>query len=252
MSTRLPSGNSIRLFEEIDSTSLEAKRQFDNGVSESTWFLTHHQTGGYGRQGRPWQQQPGNFAASLLLPISPKDSADKLALSSFACALAIAEAAEAFCVPSADLSLKWPNDVLLQGRKLSGLLLELMQQQDARALVIGIGVNLTYAPEVPEYPTACLAQLLKDSPIPTSEQFLEKLDERLQLLLMSLDKDGFAPIRAAWLARAANLGGSITVKLPKETLTGIFEGIDEAGALILRRDTTSHHITSGDVFFASN
>ncbi len=252
MSALLPSGTGIRFFEEIDSTSLEAKRQFNAGLHAPTWFLAHHQTGGYGRQGRAWQQQPGNFAASLLLPISSEDSANKLALSSFACALAIAETAQAFHVPATDLTLKWPNDVLLQGRKLSGLLLELMQQQDTRALVIGIGVNIAYAPDVPEYATACLAQSLSSHPTPTPEQFLETLDERLQPLLASLAQNGFANIRSAWLDRAANLGGAITVKLPSETLTGIFEGIDESGALILRRDTAIHHITSGDIFFASS
>ena len=84
MTIKLPSGSCVRIFDELDSTSLEAKRQFVDGVAGQTWFLARHQTGGYGRQGRKWQQQPGNFAASLLLPVTDGISADTLALASFA------------------------------------------------------------------------------------------------------------------------------------------------------------------------
>lgn len=154
-------------------------------------------------------------------------------------------------VHSNDLALKWPNDVLLKGGKLAGLLLELVEHEGRRSLILGVGVNIASAPVIEAYKTARLADYMPADKIPTQEGFLPILDKHLMEQLQTLSSTGFAPIRLAWLDRAFGIGGQITVRLQRSEHTGIFEGIDENGALILREGTIVHHINSGDVFFLS-
>ena len=235
-----PQGYSKQVHAELDSTNAQARRVAENGETGPVWIMALRQTAGYGRRGRAWQTAEGNLAATLLVtPHAPQGVTGQL---SFAAALAVAEMAEHF-VPNAAIAVKWPNDVLADGRKLSGILLETGQGW----LAIGIGVNLASHPEGTEFPATSLSRLGIAPPM---------AEEALTILAASFAhwydvwmQAGFETLRAAWLARAEGLGGPIRARLPHETLEGVFEGIDENGALLLNEGGRVRAIAAGEVFF---
>jgi BirA family biotin operon repressor/biotin-[acetyl-CoA-carboxylase] ligase len=168
---------------------------------------------------------------------------------SFAAALAVADLLGRFA-PSASIALKWPNDVLLEGGKASGILLE-SEGGGGRLdwLAIGIGVNLVAAPPAdPEaaHPPACLAD---HAPPPSPEAALTALAAAFEGWRARHAAEGFAPLRAAWLARAARLGEPIEARLPSETLRGTFADLDADGALVLHTAAGPRRIAAADVFF---
>ena len=199
---------------------------------------------GYGRRGRAWQSPEGNLAATLLTPLPGPLPEDGPAAYGFAAALAVRDAAAAS--GAGPLSLKWPNDVLLSGRKLSGLLIELFADGERRALALGIGVNLAAAPQVDAYKTAALAEA---GPAPAPAAFLSRLDAALTGWLSQWRAEGFAPLRTAWLAAAAGLGERAVARLPTETVEGVFEDLGPLGEMILRTPKGRRSVTAGDVFF---
>ena len=136
--------------------------------------------------------------------------------------------------------------MLLGGAKLSGLLLELLEDRGRRAVSLGVGVNLAAAPTLPDRRTAALTDTTL---APDPAAFLGLLDERLAAWRAAYDHAGLGPIRAAWLARAEGLGAPILARLPREEAAGVFEGIDARGALLLRTPVGLRTITAGDVFF---
>lgn len=215
--------------------------------------MARRQTAGYGRRGRGWAQEAGDLAASLVLPLN-KGTVGGLvetpALFGFALSLALAETVDALNIPASLTRVKWPNDVLIDGAKLSGILLEREEAESGAMLVAGIGVNIVHKPDIVDYPTARLVDHLTGTP-PAPEELLDLLDRRLQHHLAGLSKDGFAPLRTAWLARAARRGEAVTVRLPRETQEGTFEGLDENGNLLLRQGDTLRSIATGDVFFGA-
>ncbi len=148
-------------------------------------------------------------------------------------------------MPENKIALKWPNDVLVEGGKCAGILLENLGAK----LLIGIGVNIISKPEGLAYPTARLIDHMNSAPSP--QALLGRLDEHFWRYYGQWRKEGFAPIRAAWLARAAGLNQPITVRLPNEEINGVFGGIDETGALILRSGEGTRTIAAGEVFFGS-
>lgn len=239
------------MLEETDSTNAEALRRAAT-LPGPAWILARHQTAGRGRRGRAWSSPPGNFAATLLL--APQASAATAALASFAAALALADTLSAY-VPAGRIALKWPNDVLLDGSKVSGILLESSGTGRGVAhLAIGIGVNLAAAPPASALaegalPAIALAGVAGTAPDP--ESFLDRLAPALARWLALLDAQGFAPLRAAWLARAARLGQEITARTGSETLRGRFDGIDETGALLLATPAGTRAIPAADIFFGA-
>ncbi len=239
---KLKSGTPFEVFDTLDSTNLEAKRWADDGEAGPRWFLALTQTAGYGRRGREWSQSAGDFAATLLF--SPEGPPDRLGQLSFVAALALASVFDEFMAED-KTALKWPNDVLIEGAKAAGILLENLGNR----LLIGAGVNIVSKPEGLAYPAARLIDHTPASPSP--QDLLASLDTHFWRLHRQWREQGFAPIRAAWMARAAGLGGDITVRLPGETLAGVFDGIDETGALILRSDARTRTIAAGEVFFGS-
>ncbi|GGD06019.1 biotin--[acetyl-CoA-carboxylase] ligase [Aquisalinus flavus] len=242
----LSSGVPLQVHDSLDSTSLEALRYLDGGGCGPLWILARLQTAGYGRRGRAWQQETGNLAATLVL--KPAGTlAEQPAAAGFALSLALGAALEQARVKPRDIQLKWPNDVLLAGGKVSGILLERHMVQGDAFLAIGVGVNLVHKPDLPDYPTAAVKDATSEAPDP--EAFLDTLDKAFQHWLGLLERQGFAPLRDAWLERAGGLGRQITVRLPNETLHGVFEGLDETGALILRQGEVISRINTGDVFF---
>ena len=241
----LPSFYRLVRHERIASTSDEAKVLAADGAAAGTLVWAGAQSAGRGRQGREWISPTGNFYASLVLrPAVPVATAAQLG---FVAALAVADACVALA-PVAAISLKWPNDVLLNGRKLAGILLESQSQGDGMLawLVLGIGINLATYPVEVEYPATALAAIGADMDAETmlgavAASFLVWY-ERWR------DGAGFATIRAEWLARAQGLGQPMRVRLPGETRDGIFAGLDTDGALLLDTGAGRQRIAAGEVF----
>lgn len=240
--TAWPHGTGLLRLDEIDSTNCEARRRAEAGDAEHgpLWITAVRQTAGRGRRGRVWQGGAGNLAATLLLrPEAPPAAAAQLG---FAAALAVADLAMA-SAPDAAIAVKWPNDVLADGKKLSGILLE----AGTGWLAIGIGINLAEHPVETEFPATSLAALGVTPP--AADDALAVLAARFAHWHALWRTQGFEPLRAAWLARAGGLGAPIRARLPHEERRGAFEGIDATGALLLREASGVRAITAGEVFF---
>jgi len=243
--TAWPPGVGLLRLDEVDSTNLEAHRRAEAGEAGSLWITAARQTAGRGRRGRIWESGSGNLAATLLLrPEAPPAVAAQL---SFAAALAVADLATHFA-PQAAIGVKWPNDVLANGCKLSGILLEAGPSKDENSwLAIGIGINLAEHPSETEFPATSLAALGLTPPAPDAA--LTVLAARFAHWFSLWRDNGFEPLRAAWLARADGLGLPIRARLPHEERHGAFEGIDASGALLLREASGVRAINAGEVFF---
>lgn len=247
----LPQGYILRAFAELDSTNEEARRLGEAGTPGPIWITAERQTAGRGRRGRSWVSPTGNLMATLLL--RPEVGARKAAELSFVAAVALHDAVDALLPPPLQpgLRLKWPNDLLHDGRKLAGILLESsgVAGGELAWLAIGIGVNLAHHPDEVEFPATSLAAL--GVPDVTPENALEHLaaafDRRFR---QWREVEGFAAIREAWLARAAGLGGPIWVRLADETFQGVFTGLAPDGALEVRLASgETRLVAAGDVFF---
>ena len=229
-----PEGVGREVFARLDSTNAEALRRAVTGASGPVWLLALEQTAARGRRGRPWASLPGNLAASLLM--RPPGSPALAALRSFVAALGLHDALLAATGRAELFALKWPNDVLLAGRKLAGILLETGGRPEAPVLAIGIGVNLAAAPAAAEVEPGAMepVDLLSGAGVSIApEAFLDLLAPAVDHWERRLMQEGFAPLRAAWLARAARLGETVTARLPGREIGGRFETIDESGALVL-------------------
>ena len=235
-----PAGYGLKAYDELDSTNAEARRLADLGEAGPVWITAARQTAGRGRRGRSWESPAGNLAASLL--IRPPRPLVEWAQLSFAAAVTAADVA-AGLAPQARITVKWPNDVLGDGRKLAGILLETA----GTALIIGIGVNLAAYPQDTEFPAMSLCAL--GAKPTTPEDALALLATGFAQWYEVWRADGFAPIRDAWLARAAGLGQRIRARLPDRECMGVFEGIDADGALLLNEAGRTTVIAAGEVFF---
>jgi BirA family biotin operon repressor/biotin-[acetyl-CoA-carboxylase] ligase len=204
------------------------------GAPEGTWLRADRQTGGKGRQGRAWHSPPGNLHASTLVRLRPGDPpAPTLAL------VAAVALQEVVAIYAPGTQIKWPNDLLFGGAKLAGILLE----REGDAVIAGFGVNLTQHPEDVERPTTSLAALAGTAPEPSL--LLEILARNFSRWLARWRERGLAPVRAAWLAAAHPLGTALVTR----ECEGLFEGLDETGALRLRlADGPLRVIHAGDVF----
>ena len=242
-----PSGYALKKFEEIDSTNEEARRRAVAGEPGPVWFAAKHQTAGRGRRGREWVSPAGNLAATLLL--RPGRTPGEAAQLSFVAALAATETVESFA-HECRIQVKWPNDILADGRKISGVLLESVSSGAGKVdwLAVGIGINLASHPEGVEFPATSLAAL--GEAVPTMDDALHVLASVWVKWYVVWMASGFGPIRDAWLVRAASTGGRIRVRLGNGEISGVFEGIDETGALILRESQDrTRIIAAGEVFF---
>jgi BirA family biotin operon repressor/biotin-[acetyl-CoA-carboxylase] ligase len=244
--TTWPVGYGLREFDEIDSTNEEARRLAASGERGPVWIAAQRQTAGRGRRGRKWESPTGNLAATLLL--SPGKPASECAQLSFVSALAVLDTVASF-TPDIDIEVKWPNDVLANGRKIAGILLESASQgADPVFLAIGIGMNLKTHPSDTEFPATSLPALGVSAPLP--RHALLELAGPFAKWYDVWRADGFSSIRDAWLARAAGLGTRIRARLTNEETMGIFEGIDATGALLLREaQDRVRTIAAGEVFF---
>lgn len=244
---RLPAGYIHVGFDEIDSTNEEAKRRAAAGERGPLWISAGTQTAGRGRRGREWVSPVGNLMATLLL--SPGASPQLSASLSFVAALAVHDAVSRWVAPEA-VRVKWPNDVLIEGRKTSGILLESASTSDAAKLpwlAIGIGINLVSVPALANYPATFVNDHGKAPDAP----------EALSVLAMAWDRHyrvwqsaGFEPIRKAWLSVAAGLGQPIEVRLAQDSMSGTFETLLPDGALQLKLPSGEvRAVTAGEIFF---
>ncbi len=246
----IAAGYGLKEFEHIGSTNAEALAEAQTGAESAVWYVTKDQRSGRGRRGREWSTQTGNLAATLLLIHDyPLELAATL---SFVAGLSLVEAVEQL-LPETEthFQLKWPNDVLADGAKLSGILLESALLKDGRkALVIGIGVNVMHIPEGVPY---AVSSLKANGYTQGSEQLLQALAERFAVnFALWNDGQGLETIRSHWLRHAARLGEVIRVQSGGETLEGIFSSIDPQGHLVLTLPQGRQQaISAGEVFFGA-
>jgi BirA family biotin operon repressor/biotin-[acetyl-CoA-carboxylase] ligase len=211
------------------------------------WITALRQSAGRGRRGRNWETGQGNLAASYFF--TTHQSAGDIAQHSFVAALAVADMVGSYA-PASAVSVKWPNDVLITGRKTAGVLFESSGRPGGGFWVaVGVGVNLALAPVEAAYPATALSEHMT-APPPSPLDALETLSEAFERWRSLWRRGGFAPIAEAWTKRAHGLGEACTARLPNETVEGIAEGIDSDGALRLRVAAGRvRRITAGDVFF---
>ncbi|HZL01442.1 MAG TPA: biotin--[acetyl-CoA-carboxylase] ligase, partial [Caulobacteraceae bacterium] len=210
------------------------------------WITAARQTAGRGRRGRGWETGAGNLAATHLFTTARAPG--EAAQISFVAALAVADLAAAYISPTL-ITLKWPNDTMIAGRKTAGILVESGPAGGGLWVAVGIGVNLATEPGDAERPATALARHMSAAP-PGPTEALEVLARAFAAWRAVWEGCGFAPIAEAWTARAHGLGERCVARLPAETIEGVAEGLDATGALRLRTDDGAVRlITAGDVFF---
>lgn len=254
ISSSWPEGYGRRVLETCDSTNAEALRMVSQ-TPGPVWIMARQQDAGRGRRGRAWVMPVGNFAATLLLP-NPGSAADAARMSFLAC-LAVDEALRTCCGQSIRSSIKWPNDNLLSGAKVAGILLESVGRSGGQvdAVAIGIGVNLVSSPDLAQLETGALpaTNVMAETGLEISaDTFLDVMASSCAKWLEQFRAFGFAPVRTAWLARAARLGETIVARTPREDFKGRFEGIDETGALVLITAAGKQTISAADVHFGDS
>jgi BirA family transcriptional regulator, biotin operon repressor / biotin---[acetyl-CoA-carboxylase] ligase len=244
----LPSEYRLLAFGCLGSTNEEAKRLArDEGAEHGTLVWAQRQEAGRGRRGRPWMSPEGNVYASIIL--RPSCDTGTAAQLSFAAAGALADALQPL-LPEAICCCKWPNDVLIDDRKVAGILLE--SETDGSGglewLVLGIGINVQHYPTDAEFPATSLLNEggRLDQPGPVLVRFVQAFSTWYGVWL----NEGFDRIREGWLQTARGIGGPVTVRLEKQTLIGTFADLDSDGALLLDMASGERRrITAGDVFF---
>ncbi len=237
-------GVRLLTLDEVDSTNDEARRLIESGERGPLWVVAARQTKGRGRLGREWISPPGNFHGSFVVgDFAQARIAPQLG---FVAGVAAIKALRA-CSPSGRFALKWPNDLLLDGAKLGGILLECVNATAAPVAIVGIGVNVAQAPPDLPYPARALAEL--GAGAPSAGTLFERLsDSMTETVEIWRAGEGFADIRDAWLAAAGGLGEEVRVALAHETLAGRFETIDADGRLVLSlADGQRRAIEAGDV-----
>ncbi|CAK0758060.1 Biotin--(acetyl-CoA-carboxylase) ligase [Azospirillaceae bacterium] len=235
-------------YDRVGSTNDEARQLAAAGAGHGTVVLALRQDGGRGRRGRQWDSPAGNLYCSLILrPDRPLADGAQL---SFVGALAVAETVAGLLPATCRVQAKWPNDILAAGAKIAGILLEAEATPDHRVawLVVGIGLNLCRHPLVDAYAT---------TDIVASGGALVTPDAALTALLVRFDhwyecwlRDGFRPVRQAWLTRAAGLGEEIAVQLARDRITGTFSGLAGDGALLVTMQNEVRQIAAGDVILS--
>jgi BirA family biotin operon repressor/biotin-[acetyl-CoA-carboxylase] ligase len=239
------SASGVRLIahDTVGSTNTEARALARKGEHGPLWITALRQTAGRGRRGNSWISEPGNLYASLLLndPALPQHVAQLSFVAALAVHDAVTDVAPAL---AARLAIKWPNDLVIDGAKCAGILIE----SEGAALIIGIGVNCAHHPVGMAYPATDLTAA--GAPVSPSQLF-SRLSSRMHIRLEQWGRgENFAAIRSDWLAHASGLGANIRVRLPQRELAGKFQSLDESGRLVLRLDDGSLELVSAGELFA--
>lgn len=239
---------------EIDSTNAEARRRAEAGDKGPLWISSDCQILGKGRRGREWVSKSGNlYCTGLYSHDGDLASAAKL---NFVAALAVADTLAQYIDPSL-IQIKWPNDVLVEDKKISGILLESGTENGKIWVAIGTGINLLNHPEISETPATHLLahieakhlegpELLYAGKEPVLAIYAARFDHWRQIYL----REGFGPIKSAWTHRAKGMGEPVTARLADRTVDGIALELDDDGALSIQtKDNGIKKIHAGDVFF---
>jgi BirA family transcriptional regulator, biotin operon repressor / biotin---[acetyl-CoA-carboxylase] ligase len=257
------SGYRLNAYDSVGSTNAEAVLAAAQGDPGHLWFAARQQTAGRGRRGRVWESPSGNLAATLL--IVPKVQPAVLATLGFVAGVSLRQALQALlprdmvrtAIDGAGeegrsrFSLKWPNDLLADGAKLAGILLESIRTQDGRqAVAIGFGVNVVAAPTDVPYPATCLAAL---GSVATAEDVFRALSDAWVDSFDLWDSGlGLDAVLERWRQGAAGIGAPIAVSQDGVVIRGIFETVDSSGRLVVRSDDHRRTvITAGDVHFGA-
>ena len=222
----------------------EARSRVLLGAEEGTVLVASRQEGGRGRRGRVWVSAVGNvhltYATYSTLPLS------QAAQLSFVACVAIGEELCALIPPTEILAYKWPNDILLNGKKVGGLLLEALTlpEKGKTAYLIGCGLNLKSSPEETRFPATSFE---KEGVYLSIQDTVHSVASSLDRYISLWKKEGFVPIHQLWMKRAARLGQTITFDCDEKTFTGTFEGITEEGLLILRSSQGRLELIAGDI-----
>lgn len=227
--------------DETGSTNDEVKALCEAAEPGQKYIVSaKRQTGGRGRRGRRWVSLEGNLFVSFGLEIALKDLGQAI----FVIGLSLLEAIKKIA-PDCDVSLKWPNDVLVNGRKVSGILLEKAAEN---YLVIGVGVNIGAAPQTENLLFPAIS--LKEAGIQTERiAFLHEFVNSFDRTLRKWKTGGFAPVKESWLKYAKNLGAGIIVHMEKEQKSGKFLSVDDNGVLLLGTESGIEKIYAGDIFY---
>jgi BirA family biotin operon repressor/biotin-[acetyl-CoA-carboxylase] ligase len=243
---RLPEGYRLVHFSEIDSTNAEALRQAAQGERGPIWYWADRQLQGRGRLGRAWESKTGNLYATLLVTREMK--AVQAGSLSMAAALGILKTFKAYLPDGVSVELKWPNDVLLDGKKAAGILVESGLQANLMFFAIGCGMNLLHAPHGTRYGAASLADKgVRVAPQTVFETLAGEMD---QIWRMWDGGAGFPSLKPLWLKHAKGLGQPIRVIFAERTIEGYFEGLGENGSLLLRNRGGTQEFHAGEVSFA--
>ena len=236
--------------ESIDSTNAYAKLLLETEHKSPFWIAAERQTNGRGRYQRKWISDKGNLFCSRVYSVGNdlKHSSNL----SFVAALAVAETLLKFVSPET-IKIKWPNDVLLRGKKVSGILLESFNYRNKNYIIIGIGINLSHHPEGNLYPATNLLDNISAKSFKLSPSgILDILVDRFETINEIYLKEGFTAVREQWLKLSHNIPGEVEVKLFNENFSGRAMGIDLNGSLLVTLpDGTIRNVSAGDVFFGS-
>jgi BirA family biotin operon repressor/biotin-[acetyl-CoA-carboxylase] ligase len=232
----------LKIYESLDSTSDFCRSLAVAGEPEGLAVMARRQEKGRGRGGKAWLSAPGNLFLSVLL--RPGGPIREGGLWSLLSAVALAETVSQLLPDASPLTVKWPNDLLLDGHKLAGILLDSAADTSGKIdwLVIGFGLNLAAAPAVPGRAIASLGQVATP-PEDVAEKLLDRIDHWRSVRRL----EGFAPVRAAWLRRAHVIGDPMHMKLGEQDITGEFAGLAEDGSLLLRTGDRVRAFAAGEI-----
>ena len=235
----------IFIYDVLDSTNEWLKTHADT-LKDKSLCLAMQQTAGRGRSGNQWVSKTGNYYGSFFLrPVNM--TLKQAGLLSFVASLALYDVLKDMLDGKAEIGLKWPNDVFVSGKKISGILLESETVANGTIdyVIVGMGVNLSHAPNIDT--ATCLRDYITP---PNPEDFMRLLSTAFEKRYDDFCAHGFEPIRQTWLDNALFQGEKIRVRLPHETFYGVFEDLDDNGHLHVRMDDgTLKRVASGDVFF---
>lgn len=240
----------VLTFNKLESSNEEAKMFLDYNIVESNSIIwVEHQTSGKGRMSRKWESTPGNLTFSIILK-KHHFNIESISALPFITSLAIGQAIESsFSQKKFDISLKWPNDVLINNKKVAGILIEskILPSQKIDWIIIGIGLNILASPSQTSYPST---SLFTEGLAIANSQMLDNLMQKFTNVMQSHQKLGFPQIRKKWLEKAAFKNQKIQISMQNKVLTGEFSGIDKDGNLKLQlSENETKTIKFGDIFF---
>jgi BirA family biotin operon repressor/biotin-[acetyl-CoA-carboxylase] ligase len=246
---KLPPAYRLRAYDGLPSTNDEARRLvLQDDAEDGTLVWAQEQTAGRGRRGRCWTSPRGNLYVTAIL--RPDGTVGEAAQLGFAAALALVDALGHLMPPLTEVRLKWPNDVLVNDRKVAGILLETVIDSDGsfRGLLLGLGVNIADAPDDTAFPATALHWESAGRGI-GPEDLLEPWAKHFLTWVNRWVDDGFQPLRRQWLAYAHPQGQQLRVRLPNREVHGTFHDMDDAGGLVIDTQHGRERLSVGDVFF---